>query len=430
MYGESSIHRQRLDPAPRVVSQPESRSTRQAPSLLALIFGPFSFLYRLISASAGFLGYVFPFLPRLLSSLIPGSLVSRLSASNSPSSRRQLSAKDTASRFTREFEEEYGTHELPFFENGYAQALDLAKKDLGFLLVVLLSPEHDDNHQYVKDTLLSPQFVEFVKDSQNQIVLWGGNVQDSEAYQVSSALNCTKFPFAALICHTPSVSSTAMSVIARLTGPMNAATMITKIRSAISQNQEGLSRIRGTRAVQESERNLRAEQQSAYEISLAKDRERARQRREEEAVKAQAEKEALARQEAEARRVEDIGSWRRWRASKIIPEPSTSQQNSTRLSLRMPSGERVLRRFPADASIEELYAFVDCYDILEEVLQASEVPDGPPKDYEHSYGFQLASALPRKVFQCDKTATVGTEVGRSGNLLVEIIDGDEEEEED
>ena len=63
---------------------------------------------------------------------------------------------------------------LPFFEGGYAQAFDLAKRDLRYLVVVLLSPEHDDNSIFVRDTLLAPEFVAFVNDPSNNVTLWAG----------------------------------------------------------------------------------------------------------------------------------------------------------------------------------------------------------------------------------------------------------------
>ena len=130
------------------------------------------------------------------------------------SGRKTLNARDTAARFIREFEEEYGENNLPFFENGYAQAFDLAKKDLKFFLVILVSPEHDETTSFIRDTLLSQEVVDFIRNPDNNILLWAGNVQDPEAYQVSAALKCTKFPFTGVIVHTPQVSSTSMSIAA------------------------------------------------------------------------------------------------------------------------------------------------------------------------------------------------------------------------
>lgn len=160
------------EPAPRIVPQPESQKNYQPPLLFAIILTPFNILYQVLSKSFSLFGYLFPFLPRLLPRLSVGS-----SPARSRTGRRSLNPRDTASRFVREFEEEYGNHDLHFFDGGYAQAYDLAKKDLKFLMVVLLSPEHDDTSTFVRDTLLSQEVVNYINDPQNKILLWAGNVQ-------------------------------------------------------------------------------------------------------------------------------------------------------------------------------------------------------------------------------------------------------------
>jgi FAS-associated factor 2 len=98
------------------------------------------------------------------------------------------------------------------------------------------------------------------------------------------------------------------------------------------------------------------------------------------------------------------------------------------MSLRMPSGERVVRKFRADAELEELYAFVECYDLMndDEIVEEKEVQE--PEDYEHVYKFKLVSPMPREVFEMDKPGSLRERIGRSGNLIVEkVIDEDDEE---
>ena len=336
-----------------------------------------------------------------------------------------MNPRDTAARFAREFEEEYGTHELPFYEGGYAQAYDLAKKELRFLMVVLLSPEHDDNSIFVRETLLSQEVGAYIKDPQNKIILWAGNVQDSEAYQVSNALNCSKFPFAALIVHTPQDSPTSMSTIVRVTGLHPASAFVAKLRTAITQHSAALDRVRATRNEQRATRNLREEQNSAYERSLAQDRERARQRREAEAAQTRAEQEARAKAVAEERAVEKAEQWKRWRAQSISAEPAPGVKDVTRVSIRLTSGERVIRKFAATAEMEELYAFVECYDVFEagEDLSAATEPTG----YKHIHNFRLVSPMPRVVYDIQGGGTVADKLGKSGNLIVEPINDEDDE---
>ncbi len=408
------------EPAPRIVPQPEGQKSYRPPRLLSILFTPFSILYRLLAGSLSLFGYLFPFLPRLLPAISRGTTPSR-----SRTGRRPLNPRDTAARFAREFEEEYGAHELPFYEGGYAQAYDLAKKELRFLMVMLFSPEHDDTSAFVRETLLLQDVVNYLRDPQNKIILWAGNVQDSEAYQVSNTLNCSKFPFAALIVHTPQDSSTSMSTIARVTGLQPASAFIAKLRTAIAQHSAALDRVRATRNEQQATRNLREEQNSAYERSLAQDRERARQRREAEAAQARTEREARAKADAEEQEVQKVAQWKRWRAHSISSEPGPSVKDVTRVSIRLTSGERVIRKFAENAKMEELYAFVECYDVLKEGGDLS--PALEPTGYTHDYKFRLVSPMPRVVYDIQGGGTVGSKLGRSGNLIVEPISDEDDE---
>ncbi|KAM3422842.1 FAS-associated factor 2 [Cercospora zeina] len=417
-----------LEPAPRVVPTPESQLTQQMPFPFSVILFPFSIAYTVFQRLFGGIGYLFPFLPRLFARFWSG----RASRPSRDASRRPLAPRDTAARFIREFEEEHGVEHgtLPFHEGGYAQAFDIAKRDLKFLLVVLLSPEHDDNALFARDTLLAPEFVEFVKNPNNNLVLWAGTVQDAEAYQVSTALNVSKFPYTALVVHTPSVSSTAMSKIASSAGPITAQELVAKIQTAMQNQNAELDRVRRQRQEQQATRNLRQEQESAYERSLALDREKARKRKEEEAATEKAERERAEAAERKAREARNLARWKTWRAQSIPAEPGADAKDAVRISVRMPSGERLMRRFRHDAELEELYAFVECYNELEHPSEkyAQEPEDG----YQHVYKFRLVSPMPREVFEVEGKGTIRDRIGRSGNLIVEKVaeEGEEDETDD
>ncbi|KAJ4360539.1 UBX domain-containing protein 10 [Didymosphaeria variabile] len=418
----------RIEPAPRVVPQPENQVAIRPPLLLAIFFAPFSLVCSLFSRWFRFVGWMFPPLTRLFGG--GGGNAAVAGRRGATGGRRPLNPRDTAARFIREFEEEYGEHRLPFFENGYAQAFDLAKKKLQFLLVILVSPEHDETASFIRETLLSQEVVDFIRNPDNNIILWAGNVQDPEAYQVSTSLNCTKFPFAGLIVHTPQVSSTAMGIATRITGPTPPTQFISKLRQAIQTHSEPLTRVRAQRAEQQTTRNIREQQNSAYERSLAIDRERARKKKEEAERKAREEKEALERQQATELHAEKLAQWRKWRSSSIAAEPPATEKEVVRISLRMPNADRMVRRFATDAHIEELYAFVECYD----VLQTGESTDGvqEPENFEHEYEFQLVSPMPREVYDLKAGGTIRERIGRSGNLIVERtnVESDDEEEDE
>ncbi|KAH8654486.1 UBX domain protein [Tricladium varicosporioides] len=414
----------RPDAAPRIVPQPENQVIPRPSLLLAILFTPFQLLYKVLALPLRIFAYLFPFLPNFLRRNTASRTLRRVDTNG----RRPLSPADAAQRVQREFAEEYGENELPWAGSGYATSLDFAKREYNFLLVVLISPEHDDTSTFCRDVLMNSEVNTFIRDPQNRIRLWIGDVRDAEAYQVSTALKCNKFPFTALICHTPEVSSTAMSVVARLTGPMDSNTYLAKLRTIHTQRTEQLDQARSAHAFQNAERNLRREQDSAYERSLAQDRERARLRREAEEAERQAERERKEKEMNAQKLAENREAWRKWRVTMISPEPAIDAKDVVRIALKMPHAARIMRRFKADDSMEELYAFVECYELFEDGGESSEKMPQQPTDYKHEFNFRLVSTLPRVVYEPDKDTTIGQKVGRSGNLIVESITEEDDEE--
>ncbi|KAK8099426.1 UBX domain-containing protein [Apiospora kogelbergensis] len=429
----------RPDPAPRIVPQPES--THRPPFLISLLLTPYTLGMRAVSVFFRTFTYILAFLP---AQIRPRAITASMTGGwKGTMGRRMLLPRDTAARFKREFEEEYGTPEvatgLPFVETGFAQALDAAKKDLKFLLIVLMSPEHDDTEAFTRDTLLAPEVKTFINEPANNIILWGGNVLDSETYQVAAEYNATKFPFSCVVCLTPKEGSTRMSIVKRLVGPVSSSTYLAEIQTAINKYSPDLAAARATRTAQEAERNMREEQDSAYERSLARDRERARQKKEAEAAARDAEKRAAEQAAAEERKAAMREQWRRWRATTIAAEPDATVKDAVRLALKMPmtSGKgRVVRRFAAATTVEELYAFVECHDLLateEEEASPNEkgsVEMPSTEDYEHEYAFRIAGLMPRVVYEPKDTSTLGERMGRGGNLIVEDLAPDVDEDDD
>jgi len=130
-------------------------------------------------------------------------------------------------------------------------------------------------------------------------------------------------------------------------------------------------------------------------------------------------------------RQRDIAQWKRWRAQSLPDEPPAEVKDAVRVSIRMPSGERVIRKFRSETDIEELYAFVECYEILDSDDATGEKDVEEPAGYIHDYGFRLVSPMPRTVFELGGGGSVGERIGRSANLIVEpIADDNDESDED
>lgn len=223
-------------------------------------------------------------------------------------------------------------------------------------------------------------------------------------------------------------------MVSRL-NPLSPAAFVTHIsHTVIPRTQPFLQRLRAAEQQRVRERQLREEQDRAFEESMRRDGERiraARQReREAEAQAAQeAERERFKReqQDRRQRRRRDKEVWRRWARRSLVPdEPS----QGVRVTVRIPSGQRRMRVFPPSAPVQALYAFVETLSIPVD-QSPIEDPTSPPAGYEHEWGFQLATTFPRVVVPCEEGVAVGDiEVLRGGVVLVVEGNGDESSDED
>lgn len=259
---------------------------------------------------------------------------------------------------------------------------------------------------------------------ENDISVWAGNVAEREAYAVSVSLGATRFPFIAVIVYS-TVPRTRMACVATIEGTPQAIDLMSTLAQLIETFGPTLVSLRADRAEQTFSRVIRAEQDSAYEVSLRKDREAARRER-----IAQLEKKAA--EEAAAKRLTDRIRWRRWNAAHIPPEPKSDVKNVSRISFRMPLGSRCVRKFASHAPIKEVYMWVDLQ-LHSEDDSSMLIPgdsEGLPINYEHTYDFTLAVPMPRRVLTAsEERLDEHKELFPSGSLVVEMLpeEGGEDE---
>ena len=416
-----SIQSPRL--APRVVSQPNSQVNRRVPFLIAVILTPFTLFYSSLTGLFRLLFQIFRLVtgvarasPRTLST----QDITRIPDDPNPHPREE------AVRFIQQLEPFCGRYGLPFFEGSYAQAYDVAKSDLKYLVIIILSSEHDENGAFVRHTLTAPETIAFIRERSADLVLWGGSVLDSETYRVASALGCSKLPYTAIVAHNDyRGSAPSMYVLARMSGSPSQAGFVSFLGKTMDQHTPNLNTARSSRNARQTTTNLRDEQNSAYERSLAADREKSRRRREAEEAEKREEERRLHEEHEALLQQRMVKRWRQMRSRLIAPEPGPGVEDVCRISIRMLDGKRVIRRFRSDLPVEELYAYVECYDELQGV-QANGHPGESSQLQEHEYRFLLVSPMPRGVCEYTNAQSIGLSIGKSGNLIVEPVDEDEE----
>ncbi|KAH9925980.1 uncharacterized protein B0H18DRAFT_1007240 [Fomitopsis serialis] len=367
------------------------------------------------------------------------------------------------------YEEDGGegvTKFLPdFFLGSYEEFVRTCERGAKIGCVVLVSEEHDDVPEFKRGTLTDPTLIKLIQD--NDILVWGGDIRDREAWSAAQKLQATTYPSVAFIAlqqrrlgGSGSSSAPVLTVLSRQQGPSVPSTSApTAAQSLVTHLTEQLlprvtpflAKIRAQAAERERERQLRAEQDRAFEESRQKDKERIEQRQSEERraqqeqrrqieAEARARDEARAKEEArhawEAHRME----WRKYlRRGLVMREPrpgETGRGKTMRIGLRMPDGRRSVRFFGEGDTLTALYAYVDSMFVPKEVPDKGD-PLGPPengepgeaglvKEIERSgrapekwWAFKLWLAYPRKEVVWEPARRLGdVEALRGGGQLV------------
>ncbi|KAF7324835.1 UBX domain-containing protein [Mycena kentingensis (nom. inval.)] len=342
-----------------------------------------------------------------------------------------------------------GRKVLPDFTLGtYEDVLRTCQRDLRIGCVVLVSEEHDDVLEFKRSTLTDSAFVRVLQE--NEVVVWGGDVRDREAYSVSHKLSATTYPFVAFLALQPrpgssSSTSPTMTILSRHQG--SAETTASKLVAHI-ENQllprvnPFLARLRGAQHAAAADRALREEQDRAFQEAAARDtariqaymEEEARRKREAEAARIAKEDEAARIQrEAEERQLRQAerATWRQW--TRLAVSQITEDAGGERLAIRFPDGRRVVRRFAASDSLTFLYAFVDAelatssgegsdvsptghhFDDLERAMDEQVEASA---DADSWWGFQLMLAYPRREVLWSKGKVGDVDCLKGGAQLV------------
>lgn len=403
--------------------------------LFSILQSILSFPYNMGIKTLGGIYYIlskiFPFLPRLTG----------LSPASSSSASHSLS-RSAKNGIVTSFEKIYGKTGLRFFKGEFPQALDRAKSQFKYLIVVIQGHESDLDCPFNRQVLTDSRVVEFLTSLSEKVILWMGDAATLEGSQVARKLSCARFPCVQLNASTPrSLNSFAVTLktLTTIYGEKDPIQFITTLKEQIDNHESTRMSLVLDRQEREMERRLRDEQNAAYERSLAIDREREKQAKvqalkkeqEEKIRKADEEKAVLERErledEQKALKQEKIlneGTWKLWRASQLGPEPSNKNttEKLARVSIRLLSGERVIRMFSPGQSIDDIYAFVECYGLLKSNTFVPDLGALPPANYVHKYSFDLASTLPRKILAPNANLKIIDEksVWPSASLVVEV----------
>lgn len=290
-------------------------------------------------------------------------------------------------------------------------------------------------------------------------------------FEAAEKLQATTYPFVAFLALQPRRNPTSSSRLANppppsLTvlsrhqgpcasstsgpGPTSAQTLVDHLTNQVLPRiTPFLERIHASHRERERDRQLREEQDQAFQDSARRDADRIRgkmeeERRERERIKVkQEEEERKVREQQERMKKEAVRmEWRRWTRRVKSGRRENVDTKGLRIAIRLPSGARVMRVFERSATLTALYAFVDT-NLIPPEHSVDEDPSEPPEDgywngnledcveariaREESgtewWGFQLALAYPRREIPWRSHVNLGDieSLKGGGQVVVELM---------
>jgi len=305
-----------------------------------------------------------------------GSAAPATAAASSSSSSRPQTAQES---FIASLRAQYPN--LPECNTGsYTDAVRAAKTNRRLLFLYLHCASHDDTDTFVRETLCHESMRNFLRE---HFEVWIGSIKHTEVYRLSIMLGVASFPFIALLAPQGSASlysssaapasSASVAVVFRHTGLISSEALLSQLLLRKETYEQIEGNLEAQRVAEQAEveqaRTLREQQDQEYMESLLMDQgmkeaqerearemeELARQTREAEAKAAE---DRRRHEEEEARRKEEAELERQAKAATLPPEPTAGGPAAVNISIRLPTGKKVQRRFRDTDHLSTVHSFV------------------------------------------------------------------------
>lgn len=273
----------------------------------------------------------------------------------------QARGETDVERFVNFYEERYGQTHPEFYQGTYMEALAEAGRQLKFLLVYLHAETHQLTPRAVGEVINAQQFVQ----GTSSFVVWGISVTQREGIMVQNALRVTGLPYLAVVMPPSGTVAREMDrgavgtlLAVRLGGGIlgggadGAARWLERVTE---RHGNLLDEVRQRREERERDRLLREEQDEEYRRALEEDREKEREAERERERSKREEEKVREREERRERKREQLG---------MQPEKGVGVAS---LAMRLPSGEKVERRFHGTDALEKVFDWAEVHRVDIEV---------------------------------------------------------------
>ncbi|CAH0485896.1 unnamed protein product [Peronospora farinosa] len=327
-----------------------------------------------------------------------------------------------ARKFTSSLRQRYGESVTPRFEHtSFRDAVSTARTASKFLFVYLHSNIHDDADMFCRKTMCTERMSAYLNNS-DCIVSWAGCVQYAEGFGVSLSLGCATFPFLALL----SCVSRSINVVEKITATLPANEIIDKLNAAVDRNTQILATARHIHQQRTEAQILREQQDLEYQESLAADRRREQEAREnaereemerlkKEEEKRRVDEEARRAEEDERRREQEYKAEIEAKRVRIadgpkshVPPPGADYKTAV-IKFHLHNGTRLDHIFYAHDTLKMVRDFIDVEFFDREITIRN---------------YELATNFPKKVYGPDLVNVTLTDAGLAPRALVYVQDLD------
>jgi len=293
----------------------------------------------------------------------------------------------------------------------YLQAVERARSECKLLFVYLHCELNDNAANFCRSTLCTEVLSSFINDN---FVAWASNIKYPQGFQVNNILGATSYPYMAVLCCNPigELPASNVGIVDRIEGLISMDDLMARLFHALDGFGTLLNGARLEKERRDTDRRLRAEQDAAYQESLVEDEAKERKLREEQERAEKEERERLEREQQQEKERQEREQakirTREYRRQNLPTEASEKDKASVLISVKLPDGRQVRRRFRHSDTLQSVLDFVDC----------SQPEDGTIVEYASDY--VLVSNFPRKHFSVPNQTLQEAGLMQSASLFVEL----------
>jgi len=293
----------------------------------------------------------------------------------------------------------------PIFSNDrFDNTLRQGKEHNRLVCLYLYSPAHDDAERFIEESLCRPEIANFMNKN---FLNHSSNVQTPTGYHLECLLRIDRFPCLILGEAQSEVKYKPLRIIKGFIKPDR----LLQVFTACNESFKALITSRQIDSRQlDFDRQLRAQQDAAYE----KMKKEAAQRNEERKKKEEEEMALLKEQESQVIQQDLEQEFRLSQQQncirKLKPEPDKNNKSAINIRIRLPSGEKIERRFLNTCTIEDIQNFIGCQDL--KILN-----DEGEEQWIDEY--ELFIPMPRNIFT-DPKQTLKDAFGRTRGVALVV----------